>query len=150
MTIAVVPGDPRDPAATALLKASHDLMESLFPSETNHYFGVEALLAPNIRFYVAYDGDTMVGTGALAIKDGYGELKSIFVDPDARGSGAGAAIVTQLIVRAKMEGLPKLKLETGSLLHAAHRIYERAGFTRCGSFGEYEDSEFSVFMERSL
>ncbi len=150
MSIAVVPGDPRDPAATALLKASHALMENLFPSETNHYLGVEALLAPEIRFYVAYDDDRMVGTGALAIKDGYGELKSMFVDLDARGSGAGAAIVTQLIVRAKMERLTLLKLETGSLLHAAHRMYERAGFTKCGPFGTYEDGEFSVFMERAL
>lgn len=150
MTIAVVPGDPRDPAATALLKASHALMESLFPSESNHYLGVEALLAPEIRFYVAYDGDRVVGTGALAVKEGYGELKSMFVDPDARGMGVGEALVTQLIVRAKLERLPMLKLETGSLLHAAHRMYERAGFTRCGPFGGYEDIEYSIFMEKAL
>ena len=43
-----------------------------------------------------------------------------------------------------------LKLETGSLLHAAHRMYERAGFTYCGPFGDYEDGEFSVFMEKAL
>ena len=39
------------------------------------------------------DGDQMVGTGALAVKDGYGELKSMFVDPEARGKGVGEAIV---------------------------------------------------------
>ncbi len=150
MSVAVVPGDPRDPAATTFVRASHALMESLFPSESNHYLVVDTLIAPEIRFYVAYDGDRMIGTGALAIKDGYGELKSMFVDPDARGTGAGTAIVTQLIVRAKMERLPMLKLETGSLLHAAHRMYERAGFTRCWPFGEYEDGEFSVFMEKAL
>lgn len=150
MSVTVVPGDPRDPDATALLKASHALMESLFPSESNHYLGVDALLAPEIRFYVALDGDRIVGTGALAVKDGYGELKSMFVDPDARGKGVGEAIVTQLIVRAKLERLPTLKLETGSLLHAAHRMYERAGFTRCGPFGDYEDGEYSVFMEKAL
>lgn len=150
MSVTVTPGDPRDPAATALLKASHALMESLFPSESNHYLGVDALLAPEIRFYVAHDGDRMIGTGALAVKDGYGELKSMFVDQDARGSGAGAALVTQLIVRAKLEHLPMLKLETGSLLHAAHRMYERAGFTRCGPFGDYVEDEFSLFMEKTL
>lgn len=150
MSIAVAPGDPRDPAVLALLKASHSLMESLFPSESNHYLGVDALLAPEIRFYVAYDGDRIVGTGALAVREGYGELKSMFVDPDARGSGVGEAIVTQLIVRAKLERIPMLKLETGTLLHAAHRLYERAGFTRCGPFGDYEDGEFSVFMEMAL
>ena len=150
MSVTVVPGDPRDPAAAALLKASHALMESLFPSEANHYLGIDALLAPEIRFYVAYDGEQMVGTGALAVKDGYGELKSMFVDPDARGKGVGEALVTQLVVRAKLERLPMLKLETGSLLHAAHRMYERAGFTRCGPFGDYEDGEYSVFMEKAL
>ncbi|MEM7268703.1 MAG: GNAT family N-acetyltransferase [Pseudomonadota bacterium] len=148
--ITVGPGDPSDPDAAALLKASHALMESLFPAETNHFLSIDALCTPDIRFYVARDEGRIVGTGALAVKDGYGELKSMFVDPEIRGKGAGEALVTELIVRAELERLPMLKLETGSLLHAAHRLYERAGFTRCGPFGDYEDGEFSVFMEMAL
>ncbi len=31
MSVIIEPGDPRDPQATALLKQSHALMESLFP-----------------------------------------------------------------------------------------------------------------------
>ena len=37
MTLTVEPGDPRDPAASALLAQSHALMRSLFPPEDNFF-----------------------------------------------------------------------------------------------------------------
>ena len=46
MTIQIVPGDPRDPEATALLKQSHALMESLFSSEDNFYLDIDDLCVP--------------------------------------------------------------------------------------------------------
>ena len=150
MTLTVEPGDPHDPAATALLRSSHALMESLFPAESNHYLDVSALAAPDIRFFVARLAGAIVGTGALAIRDGYGEVKSMFVGEVARGTGAGAAILDKLEETARAEGLPAIKLETGTLLHAAHRLYERGGFTQCGPFGDYEPGEFSLFFEKRL
>ena len=44
MSLAVRAGTPAE--ARALLEASHALMESLFPSESNHYLSIEALAAP--------------------------------------------------------------------------------------------------------
>lgn len=86
--IDVTQGDPRDPGATALLRASHALMQSLFPTEDNHYLSIDALCAPDIRFFTARRDGATVGCGALALRPGYGELKSMFVDPAARGSGS--------------------------------------------------------------
>lgn len=42
---------PDEPGAIALLSASHELMRSLFPAETNHFLSVEALKAEGITFF---------------------------------------------------------------------------------------------------
>ena len=150
MTATVDPGDPRDPAAAALLAASHALMQSLYPAEDNHYLSIDALCGSDIRFFIAKNRGATVGCAALAIRGGYGEVKSMFVDPAARGSGAGDALLARLKQEARAEGLHLLRLETGNTLHAAHRLYLRHGFAMCGPFGEYAANATSVFMETPL
>ena len=150
MSLTVERGDPRDPDASALLKQSHALMERLFPPEDNFYLDIDALCAPHIAFFVARKGDETVGTAALADKGTYGEVKSMFVDDTARGLGAGAALLARVEAEARLRGLSALMLETGNVLHAAHRLYARAGFTECGPFGDYPEANSSLFMEKRL
>lgn len=146
--------DPHEPQAKALLEASHLLMQSLFPPETNHYLSLDALCADNIHFVTATRADlaetATLGCGALAAMEGYGEIKSMFVAPEARGMGVGEAILQALEAKARDLSLPVLRLETGDTLHAAHRLYERVGFSYRGPFGAYEDGPHSVFMEKKL
>lgn len=146
----IVEADPRAPGATALLKASHALMQSLFPPEENFYLDIDALCATDIRFFVARINARVVGTGALAIRDGYGEVKSMFVDDAARGRGVADAILQRIESEARTLALPSLRLETGTLLTAAHRLYARHGFVLRGPFGDYPDSASSLFMEKDL
>ena len=148
--IIVERNSPKDPQASALLKQSHALMEELFPPEDNFFLDIDELCVPSIRFFTARIGDTIVGTGALSIKEGYGEVKSMFTSSDARGKGVASALLRQIEDEARDEKLEWLRLETGNLLHAAHRVYERPGFTRCGPFGDYPDAASSVFMEKPL
>ena len=148
--IIVARTDPHHPQATALLKQSHALMESLFPPEDNFYLDIDDLTDPSIFFFTATRGDTICGTGALAIKDGYGEVKSMFVAEDARGKGVAAALLRQIEDQARECGLPMLKLETGDILHDAHRVYARHGFVACGVFGDYANAGSSIFMEKLL
>ncbi|NDW54729.1 GNAT family N-acetyltransferase [Aliiroseovarius sp. PrR006] len=150
MTVQVVPGDPRDPQATALLQQSHALMESLFPPEDNFFLNIDDLCVPEISFFVAREGDTVLGTGALADKGAYGEVKSMFVSPEARGKGVGEALLQQIEATSRAQGHTAMKLETGNVLYAAHRLYERAGFTTCGPFGDYPEANSSLFMEKAL
>lgn len=150
MTLKVVPGNPRDAGATALLEASHALMQSLYPAEDNHFLSIDALCAPDIRFFVALHGDKTIGCAALALNPGYGELKSMFVDPAARGIGAADALMRILEDSARECGLPLLALETGDTLFAAHKLYARHGFTQCGPFGAYTENGSSLFMEKPL
>jgi putative acetyltransferase len=148
--ITVQKGDPHDAQATALLRESHALMQALFAPEDNHYLSIDALCAPDIHFFVARDGEQALGTGALAEKTGYGEVKSMFVAEAARGKGVADALLRRIEDQARALGLLWLRLETGTLLQAAHRLYARHGFVPRGRFGDYPDNPSSVFMEKSL
>ena len=150
MTISIEYASPRHPEIRNLLQASHDLMDSLFPAEANHFLSIDALCDASIHFFGVQVDGVYRACGALSVKEGYGELKSIFTDPDARGRGLGQKIIQRLEGTARDLGLAQLKLETGSLLHDAHRLYERAGFVPCSPFGEYESAEFSVFMRKDV
>jgi putative acetyltransferase len=143
-------GDPRDPQAAALLRTSHALMLDLFPAEDNYALRIEDLLGEDIRFFVARLGEAFVGTGALQIKQGYGEVKSMFTTQEARGKGVAAALLRQIEDEARAHGLPLLRLETGAALAAAIRLYERHGFTPCPRFGAYAENQTSLYMEKRL
>lgn len=148
--ITVARTDPRDPGAVALLTQSHALMTALFPPEDNFFLDIDDLCADDIRFFTAREGDSILGTGALAVKHDYGEIKSMFVAETARGKGVADALLRKLEDQARKDSLPLLKLETGNSLHAAHRLYARHGFTPCGPFGDYPAAKTSVFMEKPL
>ena len=150
MTVTVEPGDPRAPGAAALLKQSHALMERLFPPEDNFYLDIDALTAPDIVFFVARKEGETLGTAALADKGVYGEVKSMFVAETARGLGVGAALLDRLEAEARERSMAMLMLETGNRLHAAHRLYARAGFVERGPFGDYPAANSSLFMEKRL
>jgi len=62
-------------------------------------------------------------------RDGEREFRVLAVRADARGSGAGEALVRACIARAEMEA-SALVLWTQPRMNAAQRLYERLGFVR--------------------
>lgn len=150
MSVAVRRGDPLSPGGRALLAASQACLASLYPPEHNHSLPAEALAAPHIAFWIAEAEGRPVGCVALARMAGYGEVKSLWVSPEARGAGTGAALMAALEAGARAAGLPLLRLETGDTLWAAQRLYARAGFVPRGPFGDYAEGPHSVFMEKRL
>lgn len=142
--------DPTDPGPAALLAQSHALMKSLYAPEENFQLDPEALRGPDIRFFAVFDEATCLGIGALAIREGYGEVKSLFVAEAARGRGVAEALLQHIESAARSHRLTALKLETGAGLDAALRLYTRQGFVPCGPFGAYPDAPKSVFLEKRL
>lgn len=81
----------------------------------------------------------IVGSVALVLDGDFGEVtesddeaavRMLVVDPAAQGRGIGAALMTECLDRARAAGKRRMVLSTGPLMTAAHRLYERLGFTR--------------------
>ncbi|MCO6384774.1 GNAT family N-acetyltransferase [Oceanicola sp. 502str15] len=150
MSLKISRGDPRHPDATDLLKQSQALMQRLFPPEDNFFLDIDALCGRDIRFFVAKEDGRILGVGALALRKGYGEVKSMFTRESARGRGIAALLLAEIEAEARREGYDLLRLETGNSLASAHRIYGKAGFVQRGAFGDYPEAPSSLFMEKRL
>ena len=60
------------------------------------------------------------------------ELRKMYFLPEARGLGAGAAMMARCLDAAREAGFARCYLETLCGMDAAMRLYERSGFRRIG------------------
>jgi len=149
--IAVRIESPRQQDVMALLSALDACLEALYPPTSNHILPIEALCAPNVRFFVARRDAAALGCGALLIEQaGSAEVKRMFVAPAARGQGVGRQILRCIEERAAREGLALIRLETGIHQVEARALYRAFGYADCGPFGQYCADPLSVFMQKQL
>jgi putative acetyltransferase len=134
-----------------MLAESDAYHRSLYPPENLYLLDPATLRAPDISFYVARIGGEVVGCGALIRHpEGYGEIKRMFVAPEARGQGVGRRILAELEAPARQAGISCLPLETGTRQPDAVALYRAAGFREVPPFAGYPDDPRSVFMEKTL
>ncbi len=141
------------PAIHELLREHLRSMHELSPPESVHALDIEKLRRPDITFWSAREGDTLLGCGALLELDRkHGEVKAMRTPEARRRTGAGRALLMHIIETARARGYERLSLETGSMaaFTPAHRLYESAGFARTGPFGDYADDPNSIFMTLAL
>ena len=83
------------------------------------------------NFWIALAGDRLVGTiGLLDLGGGRASLRKMFVRPEFRGKGVAPALLERLLDWAENHDFSAIYLGTTSKYHAAHRFYEKHGFTR--------------------
>lgn len=141
------------PEIKTLLEAHLDLMRSISPPESVHALDLEALRAPEVTFWTVWEGQTLLGCGALKeIGAGHGEIKSMHTARAARGRGVARRMVEHILEEARRRGYTRLSLETGSTedFAPARGLYSGFGFTDCAPFGDYVLDPFSVFMTLEL
>src|SRR5688572_20210696 len=95
--ITIAREDPRQPDVTQLVRDLDTMFHDLYPAESNHLVDIETLAKPDIHFFVVRQSGKAIGTGALWHRDpDYGEIKRIYVTPEARGLKLGRLILAAL------------------------------------------------------
>jgi putative acetyltransferase len=141
------------PAIHALLNEHLQHMHALSPPESVHALDLSKLRSPDITFWSAWEGEELIGCGALKELDPtHGELKSMRTPQAARRRGAGRAILEHALGVARARGYTRLSLETGTVeaFVPAQRLYASVGFEPCGPFADYREDPYSLFMTLRL
>lgn len=149
--LAITVEDPRRPDVIDLVRRLDDLMRSLYPTESNHLLDIEALAASDVTFLVARQGGEALGCGAVRrLDDALGEIKRMFVAPEARGLGIGRKLLLSMEREAARQGFQRLALETGIRQPEAIGLYRMAGYRDCLPFAAYKPDPLSRFLSKEL
>lgn len=97
----------------------------------------------------AFDGPELVSVGFVAAEGGPGawRVRGMATAPDARGHGAGAAVLDALVRHAREQGATRVWCNART---PARSLYERAGFVPTS--GEFELPQIGphFVMERNI
>lgn len=147
------PDDLTHPAVQALLEEHLRDMYSWSPPESVHALDLERLRGPDISFWTVWEGEELLGCGALkALSPTHGEVKSMRTARAHRGKGVAKRVLEHILDEARRRGYARLSLETGSQpgFEPARRLYARYGFVECPPYADYVLDPNSVFMTREL
>jgi putative acetyltransferase len=146
-------GDFGDDRVKALLTRHLESMHANSPP--GHVFALDwsGLQNPAISFYALWEGEDLLGFGALKeLEPRAGEIKSMRTADAHLRRGVAATILDHIIAEARQRGYTRLSLETGSgpAFEPALKLYRKYGFTEGGAFGGYEKSPFNQFLHLDL
>lgn len=142
-----------DARVEALLRHHRAEARSTTPADNAHSLDSSGLQAPGIRFFAAWDGEALLGIGALKRIDAdHAELKSMRTDPAHLRKGVARAMLGHLAAEAQAARFKRLSLETGTaaMFDPANAMYELYGFVDCEAFGGYPASPHNRFMMLEL
>jgi putative acetyltransferase len=149
----IKPGGLDDPRVVALLRHHFDTCHAVTPPGSTHVLDLSKLKSSDVDFWSAWDGDELLAVGAMKrLSDSHGEVKSMHTAEAARRRGAGSEMLRHIIRAARVRGITRLSLETGSFdfFAPARALYMAHGFVECGPFGDYRLDPNSVFLTLAL
>jgi len=105
---------------------------------------------PTGRFFVAVDGDELVGCAGWRGRGEDAELKRMYTAPAARGRGVARRILATIEESARADGHQRVILETGDKQPEAISLYESSGYHRIEDFGYYRGHAGVLSYAREL
>ncbi|MCL6660691.1 MULTISPECIES: GNAT family N-acetyltransferase [Paenibacillus] len=123
------------------------------PPESIHALNLDGLKKPEITFWCAWEGDDLLGCGAIKELDPeHAELKSMRTASAHLRKGVARKILAHIMDVAVDRGYKRISLETGSMdsFIPARKLYEDFGFEYCEPFADYILDPNSTFMTKTI
>jgi len=139
--IIVSPEDPDSPEARWCLGQYYGELASRFDGGfdpgVKAYAGNDEARPPAGLFVIARLDGRPAGCGSFFRRDGStGEIKRMWVAPDARGMGMARRILGALEAAARAAGVAAIRLDTNASLKEAQALYRKAGYTEIARFND--------------
>jgi DNA-binding MarR family transcriptional regulator/GNAT superfamily N-acetyltransferase len=136
--ITVAPVDGAAPDARACLDAYAADIDARFPEgfDTADLVRPEEVSGAAGAFFVAYEEGRPVGA-LRRLEPRIGELRHVWVHPDARRLGLARRILTALEREAAARGLTVLRLDTHASLTEAQTMYRSCGYREIPPYTEH-------------
>ena len=149
--IAAEPADSADAlrCVEAYYRELGQRFEHGFDPGSGGYASAAAKGAAKGCFLVARRGSQAVGCGELKALDAEtGEIKRMWVAPEARGAGLARRLLAALEAQAQGFGLRRVRLDTNRALQEAQALYRKAGYREIGRYNDNLYADF--FFEKEL
>ena len=113
--------------------------------------------APGAALFLALMGDQIAGCAGFSRAGGradvgMAEVEKVYVGPEFRGLGIGAALLSAVLTGIRACGYASVRLETANFMTAAQTLYRRHGFAEVAAFRPSigNTGDMSVFMQCDL
>ncbi|MEG3630869.1 helix-turn-helix domain-containing GNAT family N-acetyltransferase [Streptomyces poriticola] len=138
--IAVEPVDGRAPDARTCLDACAADLDARFPTgfDPADLVRPEEVSGEAGAFFVAYEEGRPVGCGALrSLGPATGEIKHVWVHPDARRLGLARRLLDALEREAAARGCRVVRLDAHAVLAEAQAMYRACGYREIPAYAEH-------------
>src|SRR5215216_4079505 len=116
---------------------------------------LDKFMPPKGCLLLGYVEDEPMGIACLKpLTDRIGELKRMYVRPEARNKGLGRMLLNRLLKEARQISYERVRLDSARFMIDAHQLYLTSGFQEIQAYeGSEIPKEFQknwIFMEREL
>lgn len=151
VSVTVVATNPYRPAARLLVDHLWEELDRRYGPNPGSRFTPEQIDVPGLLFVVAKADGRPVGCGAvLPFSEEVGEIKRMWVEPDARRQGVAEGILYGLESMAREKGYQFLRLETGIRQPEAVALYTKWGYAPIDCWGVYAGDPLSRCFEKRI
>jgi GNAT superfamily N-acetyltransferase len=110
---------------------------------------VDEYAPPGGRFLIVLRDDAVIGCGAIrSMTSDIGEVKRMWIHPDARGEGLGSRLLGALVDQSRALGHTTLLLDTNAVLTEALALYAKHGFEPVERYNDNPDA--THFLAKTL